>query len=400
MSAQRLERPRGVLLEELGAIVGAFDLALGRMRERLVDQRAHPLVAVQLRIMPIEDRREARAPAVGDVPAGIAGRVVEFADRALADRSAAAPAGKQELAGAGQQVESAQDATAWRDSGTMCSAAGSALRTLVSFIRAGGIRQIGRSAGIRLIPSTPRSRSTDRREASPGERPSARANRDAYLCIIGALSASTSREPRSSSTSVIAACGTWTGRGLSSSLIRAAGSELQICNGMPNRNTPEIRSRSRLAVSIRRGPRPSAAARARPGRRSSAARARRSPGRRRARGWRGRRPNARRPPRRSPRSCHRLASCSNVVDPVRGRVDFYVNIPVELVARLVAPSPRVAEAGLGPAADRQQLLLALAAVLHPERLRAGRPHEQVQARRLVVAPACTGALAGEEAARP
>jgi hypothetical protein len=66
-----------------------------------------------------------------------------------------------------------------------------------------------------------------------------------------------------------------------------------------------------------------------------------------------------------------------------GRVDFYVNISVELVARLVAAGPGVAQADLRPAADRQQLLLALAPVLHPEGLRAGRPHEQVQAAGIV-----------------
>jgi hypothetical protein len=67
----------------------------------------------------------------------------------------------------------------------------------------------------------------------------------------------------------------------------------------------------------------------------------------------------------------------------RRRVDFYVNIPVELVARLVPPCPRLAELDFGPAADRQQLLAAAPAIFHPEGLRAGRPHQQVQASAVV-----------------
>jgi hypothetical protein len=81
---EQLARP----LEVLGTIVGGFDLALVRcMGERLVDERPifGPLI--------VEDRGEARAPAVRHVPAGIAGAGVELLDRA-ARRSAGRNAGR------------------------------------------------------------------------------------------------------------------------------------------------------------------------------------------------------------------------------------------------------------------------------------------------------------------
>jgi hypothetical protein len=99
-----------------------------------------------------------------------------------------------------------------------------------------------------LEPSISAQRAAQRRQAHGRQREESRRqlvhNRRLERVDVGAAGAS-------SLESVIAGCGTWTGRGLSSSLIRAAGSELQICNGMPNRNTPEIRSRSRRAVSMR-----------------------------------------------------------------------------------------------------------------------------------------------------
>jgi hypothetical protein len=333
-SAQRWNRSRHAL-ELLRSIVGRFDAALGAgVRERLVDQRSVGRKAI------VEDRREARAPAMRDVPAGIAGGVVELADRALADRRRGA--GREEqLAGAGGSVEDPD--------------CGHGLARQRDDVLGRGIRlpDLGQLHPRRRDPpqrppiigrnQTDSRNALDlgaqrRRAASPGARRSARG--------IATRACDDRRRQRGDVGHELHQLGRvgdrglrpWTGRGLSSSLIRAAGSALQIRNGMPNRNTPEIRSRSRRAVSIRprlfdlqqqlehvlasielgsSAPIAGKTSRSRLARTSAACSA----------DHRGDR-----------RSCQRLASCSKVSSP-RGRVDFYVNIPVELVARLNRAGP-------------------------------------------------------------